>query len=130
MQSSVYTLQTLLNRYAPLQVRSSQVLQFTRTFHHRYVWPLRVCFFTNTPVHSQLHSLLFLYMHSSVRSLLPVLARLLYRCRLALIIIMYIYHALINAQSAHIIHINLNMIFYTHIEHSPTRTIYIKYYIK
>ena len=25
------------------------------------------------------------------------------------------------------IHINLNMIFYTHVEHSPTKTIYIKY---
>ena len=33
-------------------------------------------------------------------------------------IIMYIYHTLINALSAHMIHINLNMIFYTHIEHS------------
>ena len=40
---------------------------------------------------------------------------------------MYIYHALINALSAHMIHINLNMIFYTHVEHSPTKTIYIKY---
>ena len=38
------------------------------------------------------------------------------------IIIMYIYHALINALSAHMIHINLNMIFYTHVEHSPTKT--------
>ena len=28
------------------------------------------------------------------------------------------------------IHINLNMIFYTHAEHSPTKTIYIKYYKK
>ena len=43
---------------------------------------------------------------------------------------MYIYHALIYAQSAHMIHINLNMIFYTHVEHSPTKTIYIKYYTK
>ena len=43
------------------------------------------------------------------------------------IIILYIYHALINALSAHMIHINLNMIFYTHEEHSPTKTIYIKY---
>ena len=34
---------------------------------------------------------------------------------------MYIYHALINALSAHIIHINLNMIFYTHVEHSPIK---------
>ena len=36
---------------------------------------------------------------------------------------MYIYHALINALSAHMIHINLNMIFCTHIKHSPTKTI-------
>ena len=43
---------------------------------------------------------------------------------------MYIYHALINAMSAHMIHINLSMIFYTHVEHSPTKTIYIKYYKK
>ena len=43
-------------------------------------------------------------------------------------IIMYIYHVLINALSAHMIHINLNMIFYTHVEHSPTKTIYIKHY--
>ena len=43
---------------------------------------------------------------------------------------MHIYHALINALSAHMIHINLNMILYTHVEHSPTKTIYIKYYTK
>ena len=43
---------------------------------------------------------------------------------------MYIYHALINALSAHMIHINLNMIFHTHVEHSPSKTIYIKYYLK
>ena len=43
---------------------------------------------------------------------------------------MYIYHVLINALNAHMIHINLNMIFYTHVEHSPTKTIYIKYYKK
>ena len=47
-----------------------------------------------------------------------------------IIIIMYIYHALINAPSAHMIHVNLNMIFSTHVEHSPTKTIYIKYYTK
>ena len=41
---------------------------------------------------------------------------------------MYSYHALINALSAHIIHINLNMIFYAQVLHSPTKTIYIKYY--
>ena len=45
-------------------------------------------------------------------------------------IIMYIYYALINALSAHMIHINLNMIFYTHVEHSPIKTIDIKYYTK
>ena len=44
-----------------------------------------------------------------------------------IIIIMYIYHALINALSAHMIRINLNMILYTHVEHSPTKTIDIKY---
>ena len=38
-----------------------------------------------------------------------------------IIIIMYIYHALINALSTHIIHINLNMIVYTHVEHSPIK---------
>ena len=47
-----------------------------------------------------------------------------------IIIIMYIYHALINALSAHMIHINLNMIFYTHVKHSPTKTMYVKYYLK
>ena len=41
---------------------------------------------------------------------------------------MYIYHALANTLNAHMIHINLNMIFYTHEEHSPTKTSYIKYY--
>ena len=39
---------------------------------------------------------------------------------------MYIYHALINALGAHMIHINLNTIFYTPVEDSPTETIYIK----
>ena len=47
-----------------------------------------------------------------------------------IIIIMYLYHAFINALSVHMIHINLNMIFYTHVEHSPTKTIYIKHYKK
>ena len=64
---------------------------------------------------------------------MPILAMML--CTLVIltftiIIIMYIYHALINALSAHMIHINLNMIFYTHVKHSPTKTIYIKYYLK
>ena len=33
---------------------------------------------------------------------------------------MYIYHVLINPLSTHMIHINLNMIFYTHVERSPS----------
>ena len=43
-------------------------------------------------------------------------------CIIIIIIIMYIYHVLINPLSAHMIQINLNMIFYTHVEHSPTKT--------
>ena len=45
-------------------------------------------------------------------------------------IIMYIYHALINALSAHMIRINLNTVFYTHIEHSPSKTIFVRYYME
>ena len=47
-------------------------------------------------------------------------------CPADIIIIMYIYHALINALCAHMIHINLNMIFYTHVGHRPTKTVYKK----
>ena len=47
---------------------------------------------------------------------------------LLIIILMYIYHVLIDALSAHMIHINLNMIFYIHVEHSLTKTIYTEYY--
>ena len=43
---------------------------------------------------------------------------------------MYIYHVLINALSAHMIHSNLNMIRYTYAEHSPTKTIWIRYYME
>ena len=46
----------------------------------------------------------------------------------AYLIIMFICHALINTLSAPVIHNNLNMIFCTHVEHSPTKTIYIKHY--
>ena len=49
---------------------------------------------------------------------------------LVLIRIMYIYHALINTLSARMILINLNTVFYTHVEHSPTKTIYIRYYME
>ena len=37
---------------------------------------------------------------------------------------MYIYHALINALSAHMIHINLNVIFYTH-THTDCSRLYL-----
>ena len=44
---------------------------------------------------------------------------------------MYIYHALINTLSAHMIHVNLNYtLFCTHIQHSPTKTIYTRYYME
>ena len=38
------------------------------------------------------------------------------------IIIMCIHHVPINTLSAHMTHINLNIIFYTHAEHSPSKT--------
>ena len=41
---------------------------------------------------------------------------------------MYSYHVLTNALSTHMVHINLNTIFYTHIEHSTTK-LYLKYYM-
>ena len=47
-----------------------------------------------------------------------------------LIIIMYIKYVLINALNAHILHTNLNTISYTHVEHSPTNTVYIRYYME
>ena len=43
---------------------------------------------------------------------------------------MYIYHVLINALRAHRIHINLSTIFYTHVEDSPTKTIYTRHYMQ
>ena len=61
-------------------------------------------------------------------SQLMMMMMMMMMMRIIIIIIMYIYHALINALSAHMIHINLNMIFYTHVEHSSTKTSYIKYY--
>ena len=42
-----------------------------------------------------------------------------------IIIIMYIYHVLINVLSTNMLHINLSTIFYMHVEHSSTETIYI-----
>ena len=39
----------------------------------------------------------------------------------------YIYNALINALSTHIIHVNLNTIFYTYVENSPTKTIFVRH---
>ena len=51
------------------------------------------------------------------------------RIKIIIIIVMYIYHALINGLRAHIIHINLSTIFYAHIEDSPTKAIYIRHYM-
>ena len=42
----------------------------------------------------------------------------------------YIYHALIDALNYHTMRINLNAIYYTHVEQSPTNAIYITYYLK
>ena len=47
-----------------------------------------------------------------------------------IIIIMYIYYALINSLSAHMIHINLNTISYTHVRAQSYKTIYIRYYME
>ena len=43
---------------------------------------------------------------------------------------MYIYHALINALSAHMIHINRNTIFYIGVEDSPSETTDIRHYME
>ena len=43
---------------------------------------------------------------------------------------MYINHELINTLNAHIVHINLNTTFYTYVEDSPTKTIYIRHYLE
>ena len=40
---------------------------------------------------------------------------------------MYIYHALIHTLRAHMMRINQNILC-THVEHSPAKTVYIKYY--
>ena len=41
----------------------------------------------------------------------------------------YIYNVLISALSTCIIHVYIDMIFYTHVEHSLTKTIYTKFYV-
>ena len=88
---------------------------YTYTYIHTY-----------THTHSRIHLCKFFE--------LPVLGltrrRRKSRILQKVIIIMYIYHALNNALSAHMIHINLNMIFHTYVEHSPTKTIYIKNKLK
>ena len=70
------------------------------------------------------------YSHGALLALLGTPPRYKELPLVVIIVIMYIYHALINALSAHMIHINLNTIFYAHVERSPTETIYIKYYTK
>ena len=48
-----------------------------------------------------------------------------------MVTIMYIYNALSDSLSGHMIHrpINLNTIFYSHVEDSATKTIDVKYYM-
>ena len=41
-----------------------------------------------------------------------------------------IYHALTDALSTHIMHINLNTVFYSHVEQNPTNALHIKYCLK
>ena len=43
-----------------------------------------------------------------------------------ILIITHIYHSFIDSLSAHTIQINLNIIFYMHVELSPTNAVYIK----
>ena len=40
---------------------------------------------------------------------------------------MYTYHVLIDTLGTHMMHINLNTIFYIHVEHSPTKTVCVLY---
>ena len=80
-----------------------------------------LCSFCETEIEDEAHFICFCPLYKELRQ------KYIHRY-LIIIIIMHIYHALINALSAHMIHIKLNMIFYTHVEHSPTKTIYIKYY--
>ena len=61
---------------------------------------------------------------------LPKWALCQYTILVVIIIITHIYHALIDALSAHMIHINLNTKLYPHVVHIPTKTIYIKYYME
>ena len=46
-----------------------------------------------------------------------------------IVLVMYICYVLINALSAHVTHF-LNTIFYARVKHSPTKTIYMKYYME
>ena len=43
---------------------------------------------------------------------------------------MYIYNALFGAPSAYMIHTDLNTVFFTHVDHSPTDAMYVKYHLK
>ena len=42
-----------------------------------------------------------------------------------IVMIMHVYHALINALSSHMIHMNLNTIFCPHEEKCPTNAVYM-----
>ena len=42
-----------------------------------------------------------------------------------MMMMMYIYHALFDALGVHIMHINLNTVFCTHVEYTPTNANYV-----
>ena len=56
----------------------------------------------------------------SVNEVTGITIGCLYCTFLLRILIMCIYHALINALATYMIHTNLNIIFYTHVKYSPT----------
>ena len=48
----------------------------------------------------------------------------MHEAQIITVILMYIHQSLINALSAHVIHVNLNTMFYAHVEQSPTNAIH------
>ena len=86
-----------------------------------FTWLSHVCILHHTCVWLLEFVHIFLFLRGR-EDLFTVLSKQRTSSVLVIIIIMYIYHVLINALSTHIIHINLNMIFYTHVEHRLTQS--------
>ena len=55
------------------------------------------------------------------KSIMIIIIMIMIIIMMMMMIIMYIYHALIDAQSAHMIHFNLNAVLCTHVVQSPTQ---------